>query len=130
NDRPGVKPRTRQVVLETAQRLGYIADRSTDGAAAAFTFDFVLPAGTNSFIEELRQQLIRQSNEHPDVTARVHSIEGFNPFTLADKLRSLEGGSDGVGIVGLDHPAVREAIRSLSASGVPVMTLLSDIHHV
>ncbi|HHY49742.1 MAG TPA: LacI family DNA-binding transcriptional regulator [Alphaproteobacteria bacterium] len=129
NNRPGVKPRTREVVLQTAQRLGYIADR-TAGAVATFTFDFVLPAGTNSFIEELRQQLIRQGSELPHVTARVHSIEGFNPFTLADKLRSLEAGSDGVGIVGLDHPAVREAIRSLAASGVPVITLLSDIHHV
>lgn len=132
NSRAGVRARTREVVLETARRLGYIGDAigAVPREPALLTFDFVLPAGTNSFIEDLRQHLVRQGDEQEGIIARVHSIEGFNPRTLAEKLAELEGKSDGVGIVGLDHPAVREAIRTLSASGVPVITLLSDIHHV
>ena len=131
NTRPGVRDRTREIVLQTAQRLGYIGDSEANGArGGSLELDFILPAGTNSFMEELRQQLERQGNQAPEIRSRVHSIEGFNPFTLADKLRDLEGRSNGAGIVGLDHPAVREAIRSTSRSGVPVITLLSDIHHV
>lgn len=132
NNRPGVRARTREVVLQAAQRLGYVGENqpASEAAGEHLTLDFVLPAGTNSFIEELRQQLLRQGNEAPGISARVHSIEGFNPLTLAEKLRELEGKSGGVGVVGLDHPAVREAIRLLTASGVPVLTLLSDIHHV
>jgi len=132
NNRAGVRPRTRDVVLATAHRLGYLGDVAGAPVAevAALTFDFVLPAGTNSFIEDLRQQLLRQGSEQRGIALRVHSIEGFNPQTLAEKLGELEGRSDGVGLVGLDHPAVREAIRSLAASGVPVVTMLSDIHHV
>ncbi|MDP1729783.1 MAG: LacI family DNA-binding transcriptional regulator [Devosia sp.] len=132
NNRPGVRARTREMVLETAQRLGYIAETTAQPQrhGSSLSFDFVLPAGTNSFMDELRQHLQRQGNGHAGTVGTVHSIEGFNPLTLAAKLKELEGRSDGVGVVGLDHPAVREAIRSLTRSGVPVITLLSDIHHV
>ena len=131
NNRAGVRAHTRDMVLKTAQRLNYIGEiEGSPTRGANLTFDFILPAGTNRFIEEFRQQLDRQGNGAPGIVSRVHSIEGFNPFTLADKLKELEGRSDGVGIVGLDHPAVREAIRSLSRAGTPVITLLSDIHHV
>lgn len=132
NDRPGVRARTREVVTEVARRMGYIAaDGATElQAPTDLAFDFVLPAGTNRFMEELRQQLDRQGNARRGVASTVHSIEGFNPLTLAEKLKELEGRSQGVGIVGIDHPAVREAIRSLARAGTPVVTLISDIHHV
>jgi LacI family transcriptional regulator len=131
NNRSGVRTRTREVVLETARRLGYIGTAGLEHRTARkLVFDIVLPAGTNSFIEDLREQFVRQGSEATEATVRVHSIEGFNPVTLAAKLKALEKGSDGVGIVGLDHPTVREAIRALAASGVPVVTLASDIHHV
>ena len=55
---------------------------------------------------------------------------GFNPHTLAAKLSQLEGRSRGVAIIAIDHPTVRDAIRGLARSGVPVVTLVSDIHHV
>lgn len=131
NERPGVRARTREVVIEAARRVGYIGEpRDNRHNGASLSFDFVLPAGTNSFMEELRQQLHRQGNAAAGIDCAVHSIEGFNPFTLAAKLKELEGRSDGVGVVGLDHPAVREAIRALTRAGTPVITLLSDIHHV
>ena len=132
NTRPGVRARTREVVTEVALRMGYITANGTSVPRKAGTlcFDFVLPAGTNSFIEDLRQQLDQQGNAAPGVASTVHSIEGFDPLTLAEKLHELEGRSDGVGVVGIDHPAVREAIRSLAGAGTPVITLISDIHHV
>ena len=60
----------------------------------------------------------------------MHSIEGFNPDTLARTLHDLHGKTKGVGVIALDHPTVREAIRALSASGVKVVTLATDILHV
>ncbi len=37
---------------------------------------------------------------------------------------------DGVALVALDHPLVREAVRRLDRRGVQVVTLASDVHHV
>ncbi|HWK63363.1 MAG TPA: LacI family DNA-binding transcriptional regulator [Rhizobiaceae bacterium] len=133
NNRAGVRNRTREIVLETAQRLGYISEDPAQSRPASGTtvrLDFVLPKGTNTFIKMLHQQLEIQGAARPDLDVRIATIEGFNPDTLARTLHELRGQTQGVGLIALDHPTVREAIRGLSASGVKVVTLASDIMHI
>lgn len=136
NNRAGVRARTREVVLETAQRLGYIAENSNSPTPRhappgdVIRLDFALPAGTNSFIKMLHRHIEAQARSRPDLDVRVATIEGFNPDRLARLLQELRGQTQGVGVIALDHPTVREAIRSLSASGVKVVTIASDILHV
>lgn len=129
--RSGVKSRTRHAVLDAARRLGYIAsDAASVPSPEIVQLDFVLPAGSNSFMRRLAAELRSQSAVRPDIDGRMHLVEGFNPHTLAAKLGQLEGRSKGVAIIAIDHPTVRDAIRGLARSGVPVVTLVSDIHHV
>lgn len=133
NNRTGVRSRTREIVMETARRLGYIAaeHRGPNGAPAEIIrLDFVLPEGTNTFIRMLHEQLGAQASARPELDVRIHSIEGFDPDTLASTLHDLEGRTRGVGLIALDHPTVREAIRALSASDVKVVTLATDVLHV
>jgi len=135
NGRVGVRSRTRDAVLEAATRLGYIAGSLAEAPIsepghAPVTVDIVLPAGTNSFMLRLGNEVRAQASDRSDIEARIHLIEGFNPNTLASKLGELEGRSAGVGLVAIDHPTVRDAIVGLSRSGVPVITLVSDIQHV
>ena len=136
NNRSGVRGRTREIVVDTARRLGYISEASsvvsdaTDDDGAPIRLHFVLPMGTNMFVRALERQLEAQAAARRGVEVRVASIEGFNPDTLARALAELEGQTHGVGIIALDHPTVREAIRKLFEAGVKVVTLASDILHV
>lgn len=133
NERAGVRRRTREVVLGVATRLGYMSDGAEAGpslAVASIRLDFVLPMGANPFIKMLHDQLEQQAALRRELDVHFHMIEGFNPDTLARTLQDLRARTQGVGLIALDHPTVREAIRSLSASGVKVVTLASDIHHV
>jgi len=132
NNRQGVRERTRDAVLETARKLGYLtAPRSEEAETVGkIRLDFVLPAGTNTFIANLLTQIVNQGALQDDLDIRIQSIEGFNPDTLARTLRALVGVTQGVGVIALDHPTVREAMRALSLSGVPIVTLASDILHV
>lgn len=133
NGRTGVRERTRQVVFETARKLGYIAggdEPGPNGPARSIRLDFVLPVGTNTFIRMLHDQLGQQSAARPDLDVRIRTIEGFNPDSLARTLHDLRGHTSGVGLIALDHPTVREAIRGLSVSGTKVVTLATDILHV
>ncbi|MBP1884136.1 LacI family DNA-binding transcriptional regulator [Sinorhizobium mexicanum] len=132
NNREGVRERTRQAVLETARKLGYVTPPDEEGgnANAPVRLDFVLPAGTNTFIANLLDQLVTQAGAQDGMDVHVHSIEGFNPDSLARQLDALTGTTQGVGVLALDHPTVREAMRKLAASGVPIVTLVSDILHV
>jgi len=153
NRRSGVKMRTKQQVLRAATEAGYLSaleghllagdagstlvppEVSADehvarGPAKPVMLDFVLAGGTNTFITVLGRQIVQQATVFPGVGARMHSIRGFNPDELADALRKVAGGSDGVAVIGVDHPTAREAIRDLVRAGTPVLTLVSDISSV
>lgn len=132
NNREGVRERTRKVVLETARKLGYAAEQepTEEAPASAVRLDFVLPAGTNTFIANLLQQIVKQGALQDSIDVHVHSIEGFNPDSLARQLDALIGMTQGLGVIALDHPTVREAMRRVAASGTPIVTLVSDILHV
>ena len=62
--------------------------------------------------------------------ARLHRVDGFSPDALAAAVRDLPSTSGGVGLIALDHPVVREAIRAAVARGLAVLTLVSDIANV
>ena len=130
NNRAGVRGRTRGIVLETAHRLGYVPDPPPLLAAGGLKLDFAFPAGTNAFIRALKTQVETQARLRPHLEVGVTEIEGFNADTLAQTLLDYRGKTQGVGVVALDHPSVREAIRMLSAEGVRVVTIASDILHV
>lgn len=130
NGRDGVRGRTREVVLGVAQRLGYIAGPDEASGLDPLLLVFLLPAGTNAFIDALHRHIDQNARTRPDLTVRVERVEGFNPQTLAARLLDLRGQAQGVGLIAQDHPLVREAIRALSAGGIPVATLASDIQNV
>ena len=134
NNRSGVRPRTREIVIETARRLGYIAEAGGRFAGVRETevvrLDFILPEGTNTFIKMLHRQIETQAQARPDLDVRITTIEGFSPDRLAKSLSELPRAARGVGVIALDHPTVREALRSLAADDVKVVTIASDILHV
>lgn len=129
NDRGGVRAKTRALVMQTAEQLGYFG--VPQGARDFGTrMDFVLPGGTNSFMSQLRSHLVEEALAVGAIKPRMHVTDGFQPELLAQRLLDLRGETDAVGVVALDHPAVREAIDQLAADGVRVATLVSDLPSV
>lgn len=126
NDRDGVRVKTRDRVVEVANRLGYFGG-GTRTMVGDIRMDFILPAGSNSFMVDLGRHLLSESQARPQVSAQLHLIDGFDASRLAEKLYGLASSTDAIGLVGLDHPQVREAIAHVQSKGVPVSTLVSDI---
>lgn len=129
NDRGGVKQRTREIVLAAARRMGYFGPAEIQPAAEVH-IDFILPGGSNSFIANLRKDLLEEATSYGNVLPNLHVIDGFDPYRVAARLHEMVGKTDAVGVVAPDHPAVREAINRLATSGVRVATLVSDIRSV
>lgn len=128
NNRPGVQEHTRAHVTAIAVTL---ADSPVEFAShAKVRLDFVLPGGSNPFIADLARHLERQAMARQDVDLEIHRLTGIEPEEIAGKLSTLRSGCQGVGLIGLDSPAVREALRQQIAAGVSVLTLVSDISHV
>lgn len=132
NDRPNVGEKTRQRVLEIAANMGYSLKGTpirVAGVASDF-IDIILPAGTNAYLKNLQKELHAQARLRPGCALRMHLIEGFNAVRLAEAIASLTSKSTAIALVGIDHPAVREAIRNAADAGVKIVTLVSDIHDV
>jgi LacI family transcriptional regulator len=126
NARPGVSARTQAAVMAAARRIGYLGE-GADSAGPPVRLAAILPSGTNAFIADLARHLQAEAGAAQAVSLRVDWSDGLDPVALAGRLVALRGAVDGVAVVALNHPAVREAIRGLSARGTPVVTLASDI---
>jgi LacI family transcriptional regulator len=125
NDRPGVRERTRQLVLQIAEGMGYFGPRISGEPQTRM--DFVLPAGSNSFISLLRKHLLEEIGARKEVEGRIHQVHGFSETALAEKLLELQGETDAVGLVAIDHPKVAEALEQLANGGIKVATMVSDL---
>ncbi|ABR60872.1 LacI family DNA-binding transcriptional regulator [Sinorhizobium medicae] len=128
NNRPGVQEHTRAHVMAIAASLAETPGEVSNPGKIGL--DFILAGGTNPFIADLALHLERQAAVRPDVDVIIHRLNGIEPEEIAEKLTSLRPSCKGVGLIGLDSPAVREALRQRIAAGVPVLTLVSDISHV
>jgi len=123
NQRNGVRPETREQVLTVADRLGYPVS-----IYPPITLDFLLPGSTNTYLNLLAQSLQAQDDLPFKARIRVHRMERFSdPNAVCKKLLSLRTDSDGIGMIVMDHPKVREAIRELNAAEIPLLMLVSDI---
>ncbi len=131
NHRPGVKGRTVEKVESAIRELNYQPDRIAARLARGreYRFWFVLPNTSGEFMthisDEVEAAAKRMAGER--VAIMVKRVDVFDGPLLAKVLDSLEDGIDGVAVVALDHPAVREAINMLVAKGVAVVTLVSDV---
>jgi LacI family transcriptional regulator len=131
NGRAAVRPQTALRVEKAIRHLNYQPDRLAARLAKGqeYRFCFVLPEGNNSFMielgEEVRANASRMVSERVQIDLRLTDV--FDAATLAATLDSIGDIYDGVAVVALDHPRVREAINGLVERGVSVVTLVSDV---
>ena len=134
NERPGVQDHTRQHVLSVMTRMLEPCDNQADGRATsghnAISLDFVIPDSGNAFMSELITQLQSHAGQRHDVALTFHRPEGIDAANIADTLKAIGKHSKGVGLIGLDRPAVRDMVRDLVRRGTPVVTMASDIRNV
>jgi LacI family transcriptional regulator len=129
--RAGVRERTIERVNAVVQQLGYRPDPAAARLARnrSVRVVFVLPAGTNSFVALLHQQVqaLAPWLAEQRAVAAVQAVDVFSPPAIAQHLAGLHGRFDAVVLMALDHPQVRAAIDDLIAHGVAVVTLVSDV---
>jgi LacI family transcriptional regulator len=131
NHRPGVSKRAIAKVEDSLAQLGYRPDPVAAQLArrSTFRFCFLLPVGSNSFMRQLAEQIEQTGTWLKEQRAFVEmrQVDVFDPQALALALEDLGDTYQGVAVVALDHPAVREAIDGLIDRGVEVVTLVSDV---
>ncbi len=131
NGRAAVRTVTLKRVESAVRTLNYKPDRLAARLARGkeYRFCFVLPEGSNAFMAQLGEQVRAEGDRlaGDKVAIDLRLTDVFEPAALADTLDRIGDVYDGVAVVALDHPRVREAINGLAERGVTVVTLVSDV---
>lgn len=131
NRRPGVSSRSVYAVEQSLEKLGYRPDPIAAKLArrSVQRFCFVLPSGNNTFMRLLADQVeeARSWLANQRAVADVIWADVFDPAALAQTLDGIDDSYEGVAVVALDHPMVRQAIDDLDDRGIEVVTLVSDV---
>ncbi|WP_246661352.1 LacI family DNA-binding transcriptional regulator [Rhizobium sp. MHM7A] len=126
NDRGGVSAANRQRVLRAAKELGYLP---SEGMLALPSrpahLEFFIPFGHNSFMQDVARKITAFASSLPLVAScNVTALDGIDPDALVTALEDLPLQTNGVGVITVDHPKTRHAIRRLCESGVRVVTIV------
>ncbi|HEY6136038.1 MAG TPA: LacI family DNA-binding transcriptional regulator [Rubrivivax sp.] len=131
NGRLPVRPATAQRVLKAAAALQYLPDTELWRTLRPPPMElaFVLPAGTNRYLRMLGDSIAGASDALAPyhVHCRVHYVDSFDPAKVAAALHRHGRAAQGLAFMALEHPRVRAAVDDLAASGVHVLTLISDL---
>lgn len=128
--RPNVRPVTAQRVLRAAASLNAVPEAVlARGASPPMEVVFLLPAGTNRYLKLLGDAVgwAEPSLRRFNVRCRVGEVDSFDPAALARELLHHGRGAQGIAFMGVEHPLVRDAVRTLAGRGVRVVTLISDL---
>jgi LacI family transcriptional regulator len=130
NGRPGVHSRTTARVEAVIAQLRYRPDPAAARLARNLTVKlcFILPKGTNGFVDLLSEQVRVTADWLAGQKAYVDTIlvDVFDPEALAQALESAGCQYQRIAAVALDHPRVRAALDELAAKDIAVVTLVSD----
>ena len=130
--RAGVREDTARRVRETIDRFGFrpsAAAARTGARAGSSKFAFVMPDGSNVFMQAISDNVARNVRlaERPPGDRRDDPGRRLQPGGARQTLESLADRYDGIAVVALDHQSVRAAIDDLVAGGTFVVTLVSDV---
>ncbi|MFN0113505.1 MAG: LacI family DNA-binding transcriptional regulator [Paracoccaceae bacterium] len=129
NRRAGVSAANRQRVERAAKELGYLpSEGMVPLPSRPAHLEFFIPFVTNGFMADLVAGLNAFAESLPLVAScSVTALDGIEPDRLVSALERVSMRTSGVGLVAIDHPKTRHAIRRLCEAGIRVVTVASDV---
>ena len=129
NGRPGVKPKTVQKVMEAARFLEESGGRPTVLAPTPAGLKLrAFLGGSPGFANEILAQALRERARAAGFPLRLDFVRRTEPAALAQALTECGmDGTSGVIVQPVEHPLVRDALASLIAKGVHIVTVLTQI---
>jgi LacI family transcriptional regulator len=133
NLRADVRADTAQRIAAAAARLGFhakgVIEQRLHTDRPTLRLGFLLQKSGVPFYQGLAHAL---SNAAATCTrARIRVVIGYlddlDPVTVAQRILALRDQVDGLGVVAVDHPKVRDAVAQLREADVAVVALLSAL---
>lgn len=129
NGRAGVSSANRQRVFSAAKNLGYLpSEGMVLLPSKPANLEFLIPFGQNGFMRDLAESILDFASNLPLVAScNIIPLDGIGPEILFPALETVSLKTEGIGLITIDRPETRLAIKRLCESGVRVVTIASDV---
>ena len=125
NGRGGVRPATAAKVIAAARALDY-PKRLPEVHRGLLRIEVILVRPETTFFQRLSRAFER-INATLDPSVRIHRtfMDEADPEAIAARIASTETRRAGLILAVPDHPAIRQAVASVAASGLPVVHVIT-----
>ena len=135
HNRGGVKPDVAEKIRNMANTMGYLPNRAGKILAARkqpILIGCLIPSLGNAFFDDVISGLRTAQKELEDfgVTVLIKEIRGYAPDDHIRAIRELvEAGSSALCVSTVDICEVRDYVNQLVESGIPVVTVNTDLSY-
>jgi len=120
------------VSISTAKRIWDAVDelQGSLNPHKPLKFDVILPDGSGSFLNHLADNVIGLSDgyKREGITIKCHRVRSFDPKSLAALLDKVSKKTDGIAVMPMEDPFVRESIKNICNRDIPVVTMVSSFN--
>ncbi len=133
NLRAGVRADTAQRIANAATKLGFrahgVIEQRLRHERPTIRLGFLLQKSGVAFYKELAQALAEAAaaTAHARVRVMIGYLDELDPLAVARRIEAQRGEVDALGVVAVDHVAVREAVYDLRLNGMPVLAMISEL---
>lgn len=133
NLRADVRADTAQRIADAAARVGFHAKAVIEQRVLTHRptvrLGFLLHKSGVAFYQGLAQALSSAAAHYAHARIRVviAYLDELDPAKVAQRILTLGAQVDGLGVVAVDHPAIRDGVARLGDSGVAVVAMISAL---
>jgi LacI family transcriptional regulator len=132
NQRAAVRPATALRVLKAAEAIGFrgagLIKKRISESGKQHRLGFLLQKRASIFFQLLAQDLAHAGKAAPSVQdAVIEFMDDLTPRRVVAQMRAMAARVDALALVATEHPHICEAIDELSAQGLPIFSLISDV---
>ncbi|WP_454254039.1 LacI family DNA-binding transcriptional regulator [Pseudomonas sp. Marseille-Q7302] len=133
NLRAGVRADTAQRIARAAAKLGFhaqgVIEQRLRHDRPTIRLGFLLQKSGVAFYQGLAQALAEAAaaTARARVRLMIGYLDDLDPLVVARRIEAQRGEVDALGVVAVDHVAVREAVSDLCLNGMPVLAMISEL---
>ncbi|WP_295462588.1 LacI family DNA-binding transcriptional regulator [uncultured Pseudomonas sp.] len=133
NLRANVRADTAQRIATAAAKLGFhaqgVIEQRLRHDKPTLRLGFLLQKSGVAFYQGLAQALAEAAaaTARARVRVMIGYLDDLDPLAVARRIEAQRGEVDALGVVAVDHVAVREAVSELRLNGMPVLAMISEL---
>lgn len=133
NNRPGVNPETKKLILKIAQDNDYkpnLIGKALVYSSKDLPIEIILNSVGNAFFNDVKKGIFQAQSDYSDYGLKIHltELKGYDESEMLSALNAVPKDVKNIIITPISSPIIENKLFELSKDGKNIITLSSDTH--